>query len=398
MRHLLIAVALLAAAAPASAQPAPWQPERMTAGWVFTPSIMFGGMWDTNATLNNENLPATSELVGLVNPRGEIDFNGRRAKFSAGYSGSLEAYREIDELTRYDQRGRLEARYQMTPRLQFNTREMLTISPTTDQLELGGLPFSRVGSRMFDAKGGFVYDLTRRAKLTADYNFQFVNFDRTAAESSPDFSLLRGGHSHSPAAELRYQLSRRLDVGAAWSYRHTSIDGGERVFDTQDARAVVSYELGPATMVHGSAGLAHVNIARTGEEETGPSFSAGISHKAAQVLLNVSYERSFLPSFGFGGLSANEGFRAGLSVPLAQGRMYAASGFTWRRTEPALLPELVLTLDSYWWNSTFGVHVARWLRMEAFYTLTHQESRGEGNVDRGRIGIQFVTLKPMRIQ
>jgi hypothetical protein len=398
MRHLLIAAALLAAASPAVAQPAPWQPERTTAGWVFTPGIVFGGMWDTNVTLRNEFTDNIAEFVGRVNPRGEIDFNGRRAKFSAGYSGTLETYREVEELTRYDQRGRLDARYQMTPRLQFHTRHMLTISPTTDQLELSGVPFSRVGSTLLDARGGFAYELTPRAKLTTDYAFQFVNYDRRAAESAPDFRLLQGGHSHSPSAEFRYKLSRRLDVGAAWTYRHTNIDGGERVFDTQDARGVIGYQLGQSTAVHGSAGLAHVSIARSEETETGPSFSAGITHRAAQVLLNTSYERSFLPSFGFGGLSANESFHASFSVPFSQGRMFASSGFTWRRTEPALLQELAIRLDSYWWNSTFGFHVARWLRTEAFYTVTHQGDYGVGAVDRTRIGVQFVTLKPMRIQ
>ena len=398
MRRVFLALVLsAAAAAPASAQPAPWMPERMTAGWVFTPGISFGGMWDSNVTVRNENTPTTSELVGLFNPRGEIDFNGRRAKFSAGYSGMLETYREVNELTRYDQRGRLQARYQMTPRLQFNTQQQLTISPTTDQLELGGLPFTRVGSRMLDGRGGFVYDLTQRAKLTGNYNFQWVNFDR-AAEAEPDFALLQGGHSHSPGVELRYQLARRLDVGANWNYRHTTIDGGEQIFDSQDARGIVSYDVGPSTTVHGSLGIAHVTMVRTAETQTGPSFGASLSHKAGHVALDVGYERSFLPSFGFGGLSANEVFHAGVNLPLAGSRMYAASGFTWRRTEPTLEQPIVVTLNSYWWNSSFGFHVARWLRTEAFYSLTHQASNAQGNVDRSRIGVQFVTSKPMRIQ
>src|SRR5918994_1341079 len=138
MRRVLIAVVLcVVAAAPAAAQPAPWQPERITAGWVFTPAISFGGMWDSNPAVRNSVNEITSELVGLVNPRGEIDFNGRRAKFSAGYSGSLQTYRELEALNRYDQRGRVLARYQMTPRLQFSARQQLTITPSTEELELG---------------------------------------------------------------------------------------------------------------------------------------------------------------------------------------------------------------------------------------------------------------------
>lgn len=399
MKRFLVALALIAVASPAAAQPQPWSPERITAGWVFTPAIVFGGMWDSNVTIRNENNPATAEVVGLVNPKGEIDFSSRRAKFSAGYSGTLETYRKIDELTRYDQRGRLDARYQMRPRLQFNTRQMLTISPTTEQLELAGLLFTRVGSRMLDSRGGFVYDITQRSKLIADYNFQWVNFDR-GSESSPDFIFLQGGHSHSPTAELTYQVAKRVDVGGVYAYRRTSIDGGEQVFDSQEALATIVVELGPATKVNAKGGLAHVSLARSTDTQTGPAFGGGISHTAGRVDLDASYERSFLPSFGFGGLSANEVFHAGVRVPIARGRMFAASGFTWRRTEPtlALAEGLVLSLDSYWLNSSFGYSVARWLRMEAFYTLTHQASSAEGNVDRTRIGIQFVTSKPMRIQ
>ena len=118
------------------------------------------------------------------------------------------------------------------------------------------------------------------------------------------------------------------------------------------------------------------------------------------------YRRVLSTSFGFGGLTANEVFRAGARVPIARGRMYAAGSFSWRRTEAALsqeltqelVPGLALTLDSYWVNSSFGYFLARWLRMEAFYRLTHQASSAEGNVDRTRIGIQFVTSKPVRIQ
>ena len=40
----IVAVMLLARAA--TAQPAPWEPERLTPGWVFTPSIVFGGLRD----------------------------------------------------------------------------------------------------------------------------------------------------------------------------------------------------------------------------------------------------------------------------------------------------------------------------------------------------------------
>jgi hypothetical protein len=274
----------------------------------------------------------------------------------------------------------------------------VTMTPSTEQLELGGVPFTRVGSHMLDTRGGFIFGLTQRMRLTADYNFQWVDFDRSAA-AIPDFSSLRGGHSHSPMAELRYEVSRRIDVGGVWSYRHTALDGSERIFDSQDARGTVSFVIGPATTLRGSGGFAYVSVDRTGRTEVGPSYGASISHQAAPLSVDVSYDRSFLPSFGFGGMSATESFHTGVRVPLGRGRMFAASGFTWRRTEPTLpTEEFALSLNSYWWNSSFGFQVARWLRTEAFFALTHQTSNAQGNVERSRIGIQFVTSKPMRIQ
>lgn len=397
MRHFLIAIALCGLTSAAAAQPAPWAPPRNTAGWVFTPAITFGAMWDSNVTVRNEGTPIASELVGIVNPRGEIDFNGRRAKFTAGYSGSLETYREVSELTRYDQRARLDARYHVTPRLEVNIRQRVTVTPTTDQLELGGLPFTRVGSRLADSVGGFVFAASPRSTLTTSYNFQWVSFDRAAANSSPDFSFLRGGHSHSPSVEYRYQLMKRLDVGGVWTYRHTSIDGNEQIYDSQDVRAVLAYEIGPATTIKGNVGIAHVSIARTGETLTGPSFNAGISHKVGQIVFDANYERALLPSFGFGSLTAQELFHAGVASPLASGRMYAGSSLNWRRSDPSFVEGLV-RLNSYWWTSSVGFHVARWLRTEAFLAITRQTAGPQGRLERSRIGIQFVTHKPMRIQ
>lgn len=397
MRHVLLAIVLAALAAPAAAQPAPWAPERTTAGWVFTPSIVFGGLWDTNVTVRNEGVPRTSELVGLLSPRSEIDFNGRRAKFNAGYSGVLEAYRELDELTRYDQRARLDVRYQMTPRLLVQTRHQLTLSPTTDQLDLVGVPFTRVGSRMLTSIGGFTAGITRRASLKTNYEFQWVDFAR-AAESSPDFVFLQGGHAHSPSAELKYAFDRRLKVGGLYMYRHTVIDAGEEIFGTHRAQGTVEYEIGPSTTIRGRAGFDHVSAEDATDTRTGPSYGGGLTHRVRRVTIDGSYERSYVPSFGFGGLTASRVLHAGAEVPFLQGRMFATGSFTYRRSDPVFSRGLLIELDSYWTNASIGYFVARWLRMEGFYSLTHQFSSAQGDVDRTRVGIQFVTSKPMRIQ
>jgi hypothetical protein len=309
----------------------------------------------------------------------------------------LEAYRELDELTRYDQRGRLDARYQMTPRLLFQTRHQLTLTPTTDQLDLVGVPFTRVGSRMLTSSGGFATDITRRMSLETNYEFQWVDFSRNA-ESSPDFVFLQGGHAHTPSAELKYAFDQRLKIGSLYMYRHTVIDGGEEIFGTHSAQGTVEYEIGPSTTIHGRAGVDHVSAEEATESRTGPSYGGGISHRVRQARFEGDFERAVVPSFGFGGLTASRVLRASVHVPFLQGRMFAAGSFTYRRSDPVVSRGLLIELDSYWTNASIGYFIARWLRVEGFYSLTDQFSSAQGDVDRTRVGIQFVTSKPMRIQ
>src|SRR4051794_15466580 len=112
---MIAAAALLAGATPAQAQPAPWEPEPLTAGWTFVPALGIGGLWDSNSKLRSTGDPQLRHWVGIVNPRGELNFNGQRSRFLFGYSGALEAYDTLRELTRYDQRGRLQAQYKASP-------------------------------------------------------------------------------------------------------------------------------------------------------------------------------------------------------------------------------------------------------------------------------------------
>jgi hypothetical protein len=390
-----MALALTAVAIPAAAQPAPWQPERFTAGWVVTPAFVFGGLYDSNPTLRSGEGPG-GELVGLLNPRTEIDFNGRRARFSAGYSGTLERYNELDELTRYEQRGRLEARYQTTPRLVFVTGHQLTLTPTTDQLDIEGLPFIRVGATMLTSSGGFVFELSQRMALKSDYSFQWVNFDRD--RRGEDFRFLRGGHSHSPSAELDYALTRRLKVGGLYVYRYTDIDAGEEIFDTHRAQGLVIFEAGPNTTVQGRAGMDRVALVGESGDRTGPSYGAGITHRFRQASISGSFERAFAPSFGFGGLTASRYLRASANVPLLQGRAFVNGTVTYRKSDPVIQRDVLVELESFWTSATVGYSLSRWLRMEGFLTTNHQTSSARGEVDRTRVGIQFVTSKPMRIQ
>ena len=391
MRRYLFAIVLAAAASPVAAQPAPWEPERVTAGWVFTPALALGGMWDSNVTIRQEGDPRSEQLVGVVAPRGELGFRGKRTRFNAGYAGTLTTYRELAELQRYEQRGRLMASHAMTPRLEFRTRHSMTLVPTTDQLDIGGLPFTRLGSRLYDGGGGFNVGLSRRTRMSADYNFQWVEFDQ-----DPRFGALRGGHAHSPSLDLSHGLTDRFNVGASWTYRHAIVDGGESLIDTQQAIGYGSLQLGPNTSVRVSGGVSYLSFSSTGDTRLGPSYGASAAHRAGRVSLEAGYERAFVPGFGFGGVTPNQLAFARAEVPLFNGRAYVSGGFTLRRSEP--LQRDGISLDSYWTTTTVGYRAARWLRVEGFYAGTHQTTSAQGTVNRARVGVQLVTFKPVRIE
>jgi hypothetical protein len=57
-----------------------------------------------------------------------------------------------------------------------------------------------------------------------------------------------------------------------------------------------------------------------------------------------------------------------------------------------------LQLDTIWIRSTLGYALARWAQVELLYTFTRQDSIVTGGeVNRHRIGVQFVISQPMRI-
>jgi len=385
----------------AAAQPAPWAPERLSAGWVFTPSAVVGVLHDSNVTLRAVNEPINAEMVGLVNPRGEIDFNGRRTHFNVGYSGALEAYRQFSELNRYEQRGRLELRHQVRPHLQLFSTASFASVPTTDRLELGPgvLPFVGIGSQHFQADGGFHLQLSPRTKLDGGLSFQTIHFDRQQPAEPDEFTrFLRDGHSISPNVTTMYDLSKHIAVGAAWSYRHAVVSEGVNVVDVHSTTAEVAWQAAEHTTVRGGLGAAHLNSEIELVSRWGPAYHLGIEHNAGRVELSARYERAFLPSIGFGGLSADQRLSGGAHVPFAKGRWIAGGNIAYGQIEPVDLLGIDYTLNSLWTQGTVGYQVSRWLRAEGFYNRTHQTSTARGLVDRTRVGIEFVTAKPVRIQ
>ena len=392
---LLIAAAL--ATGRAEAQPGPWQPDRLSPGWVFTPSVVLGGLWDSNVTVRNQGNPLIQELVGIVNPRGELDYNGRHLRFNTGYSGAFEAYRNVSELNRYEQKARVSTQYQASARLRALARAAYTATPTTDRLELGTLPFIDFGGRMFDASSGLAYSVSPRTQISGEYRFQHVSFDRD--RDIVRNVLLQGGYAHSPVVNIRHSLTQRVGIGADWQYRRAIVAGGTQHFDVQSALGEVSYQIGQSTSVVGGAGVSHLAIENTDVSMWGPTFRAGLEHEIERTSLTLHYSKSFVPSFSFGGLSGNQEVTGAVRMPLTRtGRLQFTGSVAYSKAEPVAALGVGYGLDSWWTNWSLSYMVSPWLRTEGFVSTMHQTSTIRGNVDRTRVGIQFVTFKPVRIQ
>jgi hypothetical protein len=383
------------------AHPAPWAPERLTPGWVFTPSAVVGVLHDSNVTLRAVNEPINAQSVALVNPRGEIDFNGRRTHFNIGYSGALEAYQQFSELNRYEQHGRLELRQQALRHLQlFSTAGYSTV-PTTDRLELGAgvLPFIGIGSSHADVSGGFHLTASPRTRVEGSINVQSIRFDRDQPQEPDQFiQYLRNGHSVTPSLGAMYSVARHVSVGGAWSYRHAVVSDGQQILNVQSATAELEWQPAEHTTVRTGVGAAHLDSSTDLISRWGPDYHVGVDHSEGRVMISGSYERSFVPSIGFGGLNANQRMSGSAHVPFAGGRFVAGGNVAYGEISPVDLLGVDFTLHSLSAQGTLGYQVTRWLRAEGFVNRSHQTSTARGLVDRTRIGVEFVTSKPVRIQ
>src|SRR5437764_11071495 len=117
------AVASTLAVSPASAQGSNFalsggpEPTRPSAGWVFTPSLLYQGAWDDNVLLRGAGDEAPSDFMNLVNPHADLTYQGKRTQFDALYDGGFAIYRQLDSLNSYDQHLRVSARRMVTPHL-----------------------------------------------------------------------------------------------------------------------------------------------------------------------------------------------------------------------------------------------------------------------------------------
>src|SRR5262245_5912365 len=366
---------------------------RSTPGWVFTPSIGFGGSWDSNVLLANPGNEPPSDYATPFSPGASIDYLGRRVQFSSGYEGSFLMYRTLDALNSAQHLGRASLEYRASRRLKLFADEHFERAPTTDALDLAGVPFYRVGSRTNASGGGFEAAVARHTTLRGRYTLRDVSFDadpRTAAN-------LQGGIEHDVNVSVGHALSSTLTVGAEYDLRHEIMTEGLNTFNINTGGVSVNYIVTPTLSLTGMVGISYLGDGVTHESRVGPAVSAGAAKRTKYVIISGTYAQSFVPAFGFGGTFQNRALTGTIHVPFARARAYAEGSATRSDNEP--IDPTQPSLVSVWLSTTVGYRLSRWLRAEGFYDRTEQSSDRPGSdLNRNQVGFRFVAAKPVRLR
>ena len=372
-------------------------------GWVFTPSISFGGTWDDNVLLVN---PGTStdppaDYQSPIGPGLSLGYTGKRTRFSTGYNGSMVRYQSLEDLNSFHQSFRLTMEHRLTPRLSFFGQETFASAPTTDVLQLAGVPFYRTGSRSNAAGGGVQAALAKHTSFRANYTLRSVAFELNPLSGTQ----LQGGHAHEVKATLDRTLSRRLVLGGEYEFTRAIVNGRSTLgmqgpedrFNMQTAGATASYEVADGTTVSAGLGVAQLGAGLTHQARTGPQWRAGVSQRVGRGLVSASFRRAYIPSFGFGGTMQNEQWAAHIRMPLGRTRAYVDGGVSWYNNDPLETDQP--SLQSAWLSTTLGYYATRWLTLEGFYGRTQQDSqRAGGQLERNQLGFRVLADKPIKLR
>jgi hypothetical protein len=393
-----IAAFAIATSLPLSAQGPARQTQPVAPGWVFTPSISVAETWDNNVLLRGEGSGSIGDFLTAVSPSGSLGYRGRRSNFHVDYRGSYYLYQELSDLNAFDQRAGVEYRYRVSRPLSLFASQSLAKSPTTDDVDLPGVEFRRLGVLRNDFRAGVEARFSARTMLSGSYTLQQVKFDDDPLV--PLDALHGGGHAHGAAANFEHRLRPQIAIGAEFDMRHAIVDE-IRAFDVQNVLGTVDYRLAERLQLTGGVGISRLSTGDVADaSRTAPAFRVGLNGSSARIGWNVGYRKSFLPSFGFGGTFQNQEFQAGVLAPLTR-RIDLSGSFALRESDPLADPlvGVDLGLRSIWAGSSISYLANRWVRIEGFYTAVFQDSqRPGGQLNRSRAGVRVVTYKRLRVR
>lgn len=365
-------------------------------GWSFTPGIGYGQILDDNALMQGTAANPPGDLLSLVSPKADLNFNGARGHLAAEYTGAFQLYRQFDSLNNYGQFETVNARRKMTSHTSLFVQQTFSLTPTTALPDLVGVPFVRVGSRVADLRAGVDHAFTKRTTLTASYDFQWISFDQ-----NPVFGrVLIGGRGDGGTAELRHRTTAKTTLIANYELQHASlIDNGS--FTVSNARVGAEHKFSSAWTIFGQGGIARLNPSDLTPGHIGPSIQAGIARSVPRGSLDLTYTRGYVPSFGNGDPLQNDDIASHLRLTLTR-KVTTQGAVDWSRVDPLVGTFAVLgeqQLRTLWLSGLISYSANPWLHIEGFVNISRQQvSRPGGDVNDNRIGVQVVTAKPMRIR
>lgn len=366
--------------------------EAATPGWVFAPSIGIGASRDTNVLLLAvpDNPPRDAGMP--VTPRARLDYTGRRTNFGTEYDGSFLVYQDLTELNSADHHFGANFRHRLTRRATLSGQESLTRGSTTAALMISGVPFYRLGSISNAIGGGLDVLLTPRTTVHSSYTHNFVSFD--SFDRLSPAAPLAGGYSHDMTAALSQAISPQVKIGGDYEVTRAVLADGTDRFFIHTTTMTVEYHVSQLVVLSGFAGVSHVTASLTQEARTGPAVRAAVTRRDRRTLLTASYERTFVPSYGFGGTFPNQEWQGVLQVPFWRNRAYVQGSVTRFDNQPIEATQDKLT--SLFFGGVLGYRASRWANVEAFYRHTRQNVRGE--LRRDEFGVQVVAATALRLR
>ena len=364
-----------------------------SAGWVLTPSLIYSSGWDDNVLLMGKDDATVGDVLNVLNPQADVGFHGRRGQLDVSYDGAFLLYHDLSTLNSYDQRAAASARRRISPHVTLFVRNSFALAPTTQPVDLVGVPFLRTGSTIDDLQSGVEAALSKHTTMAATYDFQWVRFD-----SDPTLAVqLTGGHSNGGSVSLRRGLSSRTSAVVDFSLQYALVPATNETFLVQDVVGGIDHQWSERVRVFGMAGVSHLNVNSSGpENNTGPSFQAGVTRRFQAASAGLTYSQSFIPTYGFGGTMQNQELMGHLQLPVSR-RLSQQSSVSWRGNES--LTEGDPSLRSLWINVSVGYALHPAVRIEGLYDGAHQViDRPGGVTNRNRLGFQVVTAKPLRIR
>jgi len=367
-------------------------------GWTITPSFGFAETYDDNISLFGVNTAENQndDYIATYFPAVDLHYAGKHTRFGADYSGSFLSYQTFTLLNRWDQHLNINLKRQETARLSWFAHGNAAALPSTEAIELGGIPYRHTGAKTLDSRGGVEYVFSARDSLVTTLNYQRVAFDRPA-----DVRVgLRGGDVAESLNVWRHKINSRLATGADYSFRRARVVGDPEPFNIHTAEGAIDYELSPSWSFSGGGGVVYTAPTLITPARTGPAWRLAFERHQGATTFHVGYLRSFIPSFGYGGTVQNEEAGIGFHTPLFNSRhWYTDNSLVYRDNEPLTNTVQQLPLRSLRTYSVIGWTPQGWVRVEGFYSRVQQTSlRVGGQIYRNRFGFQIVTSKPMRVQ